>query len=60
MQRFASCSKAHDVEALGNVCKVLYTEPFALDLLALHVKLSDLVFYSLLFLDEYDCETVGT
>lgn len=59
-QRFVTCSKALDVEPLSNVCKLLYTEPLALDLLALHIKLSDVIFYSLLLLDEYDCETVGT
>jgi mediator of RNA polymerase II transcription subunit 5 len=30
-----------------------------MDLVALHVTVSDLIFYALLFLEEYDCETVG-
>ncbi|KAJ2931174.1 hypothetical protein H1R20_g5939, partial [Candolleomyces eurysporus] len=30
-----------------------------MDLIALHVTVSDLIFYALLFLEEYDCETVG-
>lgn len=59
LKRFSAAAKTLDVEALSHLCKLMYTHPFALDLLALHVKLSDLVFYSLLFLEEYDCETVG-
>ena len=49
-----------DVEALGHLCKILYSYDFALDIIALHVKVSDLVFHALSLLDEYDCETIGS
>lgn len=49
-----------DVEALSHLCKILYTYDIALDIAALHVRISDLVFHALSLLDEYDCETVGS
>jgi mediator of RNA polymerase II transcription subunit 5 len=30
-----------------------------MEIVALHVRITDLLFYSLQFLEEYDCETVG-
>lgn len=38
---------------------MLYSNDRLLDLLALHIKISDLLYYALHFLDLYDCETVG-
>ncbi|KAF8622908.1 hypothetical protein AX15_006669 [Amanita polypyramis BW_CC] len=58
-KRFYSLASMFDVEALGHLCKILYSYDLALDIIALHVKISDLVFYALSVLDEYDCETVG-
>lgn len=49
-----------DVEALSHLCKILYTYDIALDIAALHVRISDLVFHALSLLDEYDCESVGS
>jgi hypothetical protein len=48
-----------DVESLSHLCKLLYTVAEGLDIIALHVKVSDLIFYALVFLEDYDCETVG-
>ncbi|KAG5648052.1 hypothetical protein DXG03_007087 [Asterophora parasitica] len=59
IKRFTSLSAAFDVDALSHLCKVLYTYDAALDIMALHVKISDLISCALLFLDQYDCETVG-
>lgn len=50
---------AVDVESLSQLCKLLYTHATALDIVALHVRISDLLFHALLFLDSYDCETIG-
>jgi len=48
-----------DVDSLGLTCKILHTYDHALEMVALHVKIYDLIFFSLQFLEEYDCETVG-
>ena len=48
-----------DVESLGHICKILYTYEHAMEIVALHVRITDLLFSSLQFLEEYDCETVG-
>jgi mediator of RNA polymerase II transcription subunit 5 len=58
-KRFEASSGGNDVEPLSRLCQLLYTHRSALDAIALHVKLSDLVFFSLSFLEGYDCETVG-
>ena len=48
-----------DVDSLGLTCKILHTYDHALEMVALHVRIYDLIFFSLQFLEEYDCETVG-
>jgi mediator of RNA polymerase II transcription subunit 5 len=48
-----------DVESLSHLCRLLYTHEAALDILAIHVKIYDIIFRALLFLEQYDCETVG-
>jgi hypothetical protein len=58
-QRFVSLTGLLDVESLSHLCKILYLFDDVLDILALHVRISDLIFHALLFLEEYDCETVG-
>lgn len=58
-QKFSSLVTAVDVESLSPLCKLLYTHAVALDIVALHVKICDLLFLALLFLDSYDCETIG-
>ncbi|KAF8168029.1 mediator complex subunit Med5-domain-containing protein [Crassisporium funariophilum] len=59
LKRFSSLVTALEVESLGHLCKILYTYDYVLDIVALHVRISDLLFYCLQFLEEYDCETVG-
>lgn len=41
------------------MCRALYLNEPALDLISLHVRISDLIFYALSFLENYECETVG-
>jgi mediator of RNA polymerase II transcription subunit 5 len=49
-----------DVDILGPTCKLLHTYDRAIEIIALHTRIYDLIFYSLWFLEEYDCEIVGT
>src|SRR5258705_12212195 len=49
-----------DVDILGPTCKLLHSYDRALEIIALHTRICDLIFYSLLFLEEYDCEIVGS
>jgi len=58
-QRFTQFATSLDTDDLSHLCKILYTSDFALDILALHIKLTELVFRALGFLEEYDCGTVG-
>lgn len=58
-QRFASSVTALEVETLGPLCKLLHTYGRVLDIVALHEPIKDLLFYSIQFLEDYDCETVG-
>ncbi|GLB36220.1 putative mediator complex subunit Med5 [Lyophyllum shimeji] len=59
VRRFTALATTFDVDSLSHLCKVLYTYDAALDIVALHMKIPDLIFRSLSFLDQYDCETVG-
>lgn len=59
LQRFSSAVTALEVESLGQLCKILHTDEHALDIVALHKPITDLLFYSIQFLEDYDCETVG-
>ena len=54
-----SSSSSSDLESLGHLCKVLYTHEHALEIIALHVKLADVVACALAVIEDYDCETVG-
>ncbi|KAI0788572.1 mediator complex subunit Med5-domain-containing protein [Abortiporus biennis] len=58
-KRFISAATSLDVEALSEICKMLYLHPHAIDIVALHVKLSDLLASALAIVEDYDCETVG-
>jgi mediator of RNA polymerase II transcription subunit 5 len=58
-QRFSAAVFSMDVDSLGLTCKILHTYDHALEMVALHVRIYDLIFFSLQFLEEYDCETVG-
>ncbi|KAG6819446.1 hypothetical protein H0H93_011795, partial [Arthromyces matolae] len=59
IRRFTSLAAAYDVDALGDLCRLLYTIEAVLEIVALHVKLSELILSGISFLDKYDCETVG-
>jgi hypothetical protein len=59
-KRFQTASSSLDVEALGHISRVLSANEAALDLISLHVELPTLVASALGFLEEYDCEAVGT
>ncbi|KAH9944074.1 uncharacterized protein BXZ73DRAFT_87039 [Epithele typhae] len=59
VKRFTSSTKSMDAESLGLVCRMLHKNDMALDMLSLHAKIIDLVAHALLFVDDYDCETVG-
>ncbi|KAF9056240.1 hypothetical protein BJ165DRAFT_1522179 [Panaeolus papilionaceus] len=48
-----------DAEGFGHLCKILYTYERALDIVSLHVSVINLVHRALVFLEDYDCETVG-
>jgi mediator of RNA polymerase II transcription subunit 5 len=49
-----------EVDSLGHLCKILHTYERGLDIVALHERIKDLLFLALQFLEDYDCETVGT
>ncbi|KIJ68368.1 hypothetical protein HYDPIDRAFT_124791 [Hydnomerulius pinastri MD-312] len=58
-KRFSSHSRSPDLEVLSHLTKTLYAHDFALDILSLHLKITDLISEALELLYEYDCETVG-
>ncbi|KAF9015279.1 mediator complex subunit Med5-domain-containing protein [Cyathus striatus] len=59
LKRFVSLTNTLEVESLSTVCKVLCLNDMVLDIVALHIKVSDMVYYALIFLERYDCETIG-
>jgi len=60
LQRLENLARTFDVESLSYLCKMLYTHEDVLDVISLHVKMSDIIFHTLTFLEDYDCQTVGT
>ena len=58
-KRFTTLATLFDVESLSHLCRLLYTYEAVLDILAIHVKICDIVFCALHFLEQYDYETVG-
>ncbi|ETW87289.1 hypothetical protein HETIRDRAFT_307456, partial [Heterobasidion irregulare TC 32-1] len=58
-KRFTALATSGDVESLGYLAKILYMNEAALDLVSLHVKISELTAHALVLLEDYDCETVG-
>jgi len=58
-KRFTSLVILQDVESLSHLSKILYTGDGILDIISLHVRISDFVASGLAFLEDYDCETVG-
>lgn len=59
-QCFTTHFRSRDLEVLSHLMKALYTYDFVLDILSLHLKISDIVFEAIQLLNEYDCETVGS
>ncbi|KAI5123762.1 hypothetical protein M0805_000352 [Coniferiporia weirii] len=59
-KRFENLCQQHDVEGLGILCKVLNLHELALDIISLHVKVTDIIAHVLAFIEEFDCELVGT
>ncbi|KAJ6610072.1 mediator complex subunit Med5-domain-containing protein [Mycena sp. CBHHK59/15] len=59
LRRFTSSAASLDTETLSHLCRIFYLCDAALDMISLHLKISDLLFQALLFLEESDCETVG-
>ncbi|KAL0580378.1 hypothetical protein V5O48_001623 [Marasmius crinis-equi] len=57
--RIATCAGRFDVEGLSQLCRILHLRDYAVDILALHTKLTDPISQILLFLEDYNCETVG-
>ncbi|KAF9270289.1 hypothetical protein L218DRAFT_952452 [Marasmius fiardii PR-910] len=58
-KRLSSCASNFEVEGLSQLCKILHSRDYSVDILALHTKLSDPIAQILLFLEDYNCETVG-
>ncbi|KAI0348474.1 hypothetical protein BDW22DRAFT_1350685 [Trametopsis cervina] len=58
-KRFISAAAAADLESLGHLSKVLYTHEHALEIISLHVKLTELLAHALAVIEDYDCESVG-
>ncbi|EIW86647.1 hypothetical protein CONPUDRAFT_141107, partial [Coniophora puteana RWD-64-598 SS2] len=52
-------SSSGDIEVLSHISKLLYTYDAAMDLVALHVSFTDLLFHALESIHNYDNETVG-
>ncbi|KAF9453745.1 hypothetical protein P691DRAFT_693777 [Macrolepiota fuliginosa MF-IS2] len=59
LKRYTQFTTSLDADDLSHLCKILNTSDHALDILSFHVKLTEVVFRALRFLEEYDCETVG-
>lgn len=60
VQRFVSLAASFDAESLSHLAKILYTNQTALDIVSLHTPISDLIAHALVFIEDYDCEVVGT
>ncbi|KAF7347766.1 Mediator of RNA polymerase II transcription subunit 5 [Mycena venus] len=62
LQRFKTSANLLDpdtLETLSFWSRIFYLCDAALDMIALHSRISDLIFHALLFLQQSDCETVG-
>ena len=54
-QRFVSAVAGLEVGPLGQLCQILHRSHNALDMVALDKSITDLLFYSIQFLEDYDC-----
>ncbi|KIY72821.1 hypothetical protein CYLTODRAFT_486057 [Cylindrobasidium torrendii FP15055 ss-10] len=59
LERVVAMTTSMEVEGLSNVCKILSTHGLILDIFSLYVPVSGLLRHLILFIDKYDCETVG-
>ncbi|KDQ63670.1 hypothetical protein JAAARDRAFT_189219 [Jaapia argillacea MUCL 33604] len=59
LKRFRSLTFTLELEGLSPLARMLYLHHESLDLISLHVPISELVLHALTFLEDYDCETVG-
>ena len=64
MQRLATATSSQSPEAdqldlISRLCEICSSQDALLDIFALHRKVSDLVAQTVLFVDDYDVETVG-
>uniref|UniRef100_A0A0W0G2M6 Mediator of RNA polymerase II transcription subunit 5 n=1 Tax=Moniliophthora roreri TaxID=221103 RepID=A0A0W0G2M6_MONRR len=59
LKKLSTCISQLDLESLSQCCKVLHLSNHAVDILALHTNIANLVSQLLGFLEEYNCETVG-
>lgn len=58
-KRFIALASTQDVEPLSHMCSVLSRHDAAVDIIALHTPLSDLVGHGLHFVTNFSCEGVG-
>lgn len=54
-----SFAASFDAESLSYLAKLLYTNQPALDIVSLHMPISELIAHALVFIEDYDCEVVG-
>ncbi|KAH8120455.1 mediator complex subunit Med5-domain-containing protein [Phellopilus nigrolimitatus] len=58
-RRFENLCQQHDVEGLGILCMAFNSHELALDIISLHVKITNIFAHILAFVEEFDCESVG-
>ncbi|KAJ7181738.1 mediator complex subunit Med5-domain-containing protein, partial [Mycena crocata] len=59
LRRFTMAANSLDTETLSHMCRIFYLCDAALDIISLHLRVSNFCYQALLFLEESDCETVG-
>ncbi|KAJ7597113.1 hypothetical protein C8J56DRAFT_851082 [Mycena floridula] len=59
LKLFTSFAMSLDVSSLSHLCKLLQSQDRALDIVSLHVQVTDIIFQGLDCLESYSCETVG-
>lgn len=58
-QKVYGLCQQNDVEGLGTLCKVLNAQEMVIDVVSLHVNLSEIIARILAFVEDFDCEPVG-
>ncbi|EJD55596.1 hypothetical protein AURDEDRAFT_179328 [Auricularia subglabra TFB-10046 SS5] len=58
-RRFIALASTQDVEPLSHMCSVLSRHDAAVDIVAMHTPLSDLIGHALHFVNNFSCEGVG-